>query len=109
MLYSVISWSLTAILGIWSIVLLSGHGAISIAGFNTMTEDEKKTIDEKKLCFVMGICMLVCTLVIFYLALLYPNITTTTALIAGGIIAIDCVVTIYLVNTKCETKSQPPA
>lgn len=47
MLYSVIFWSLTAILGIWSLVLLSGHGAISIAGFNTMTEDEKKAIDEK--------------------------------------------------------------
>ena len=47
MLYSVISWSLTAILGIWSIVLLSGHGAISIAGFNTMTEDEKKVTSQK--------------------------------------------------------------
>jgi len=44
MLYSVITWSLTAILGIWSLVLLSGHGAISIAGYNTMTEDEKKKI-----------------------------------------------------------------
>lgn len=69
-----------------------------------MTADEKKTINEKKLCFVMGICMLVCTLVIFCLALLNPNITTATALIAGGIIAIDCVVTVYLVNTKCTAK-----
>ncbi|WP_315572921.1 DUF3784 domain-containing protein [Lancefieldella rimae] len=104
MTFSIILWTLTIILAIWSLVLLSGHGTTSIAGFNTMTADEKKTINEKKLCFVMGICMLVCTLVIFYLALLYPNITTTTALIAGGIIAIDCVVTIYLVNTKCKTK-----
>ncbi|WP_315534478.1 DUF3784 domain-containing protein [Lancefieldella rimae] len=101
---SIILWTLTVILAIWSLVLLSGHGATSIAGFNTMTEDEKKTINEKKLCFIIGICMLVCTLVIFCLALLNPNITTTTALIAGGIIAIDCVVTIYLVNTKCKTK-----
>lgn len=54
MLYSVITWSLTAILGIWSLVLLSGHGAISIAGYNTMTEDEKKTIDEKKTLFCNG-------------------------------------------------------
>ena len=66
MLYSVISWSLTAILGIWSIVLLSGHGAISIAGFNTMTEDEKKAIDEKKLCFVTGIGTLISALVLFF-------------------------------------------
>jgi len=44
---SIILWVLTAILGIWSLILLSGHGATSIAGFNTMIEDEKKTIDEK--------------------------------------------------------------
>ena len=104
MTFSIILWTLTVILAIWSLVLLSGHGSTSIAGFNTMTEDEKKAINEKKLCFVMGICMLVCTLVIFYLALLNPNITTTTALIAGSIFAIDCVVTVYLVNTKCKTK-----
>lgn len=49
MLSSVILWSLTAILGICSLILLSGHGAALIAGYNTMTEDEKKTIDEKTL------------------------------------------------------------
>ena len=102
MLYSVISWSLTAILGIWSIVLLSGHGAISIAGFNTMTEDEKKTIDEKKLCFVAGIGTLISALVLFFMALLGPNITNTTAIIAGSIIAIDAAVTVYIGNTKCK-------
>lgn len=102
MLSSVIWWSLTAILGIWSIVLLSGHGAISIAGFNTMTEDEKKTIDEKKLCFVMGISMSVCALTMLYMAVLNPNITITTTIIASSIITIDMIVTIYIANTKCE-------
>ena len=102
MLYSVISWSLTAILGIWSLVLLSGHGAALIAGYNTMTEDEKKTIDEKKLCFVMGISTSVCALTMLYMAVLYPNITNTTAIIAGSIIAIDAAVTVYIGNTKCK-------
>ena len=102
MLYSVISWSLTAILGIWSLVLLSGHGAISIAGYNTMTEDEKKTIDEKKLCFVMGISTSVCTLTMLYMAVLSPNITITTTIIASSIITIDMIVTICVANTKCE-------
>ncbi len=100
--YSIVFWSLTAILGIWSLVLLSGHGAISIAGFNTMTEDEKKTIDEKKLCFVAGICTLIAALVLFFMALLGPNIPNTTAVIAGSIIAIDAVVTVYIANTKCK-------
>lgn len=99
---SIILWTLTAILGIWSLVLLSGHGAASIAGFNTMTEDEKKTIDEKKLCFVMGISMSVCALTMLYTAVLSPNITITTTIIASSIITIDLVVTIYIANTKCK-------
>ena len=99
---SSIFWTLTAILGIWYLVLLSGHGAASIAGYNTMTEDEKKTIDEKKLCFVMGISMLISTLVLFFMAILSPNITNTTAIIAGSIIAIDAAVTVYIANTKCK-------
>lgn len=99
---SIILWTLTAILGIWSLVLLSGHGAALIAGYNTMTEDEKKTIDEKKLCFVLGICMFVCALTMLYMAILSPNITNTTAIIACSIITIDLVVTIYIANTKCN-------
>lgn len=54
MLYSVISWSLTAILGVWSLILLSGHGAASIAGFNTMTEDEKENNRREKALFCSG-------------------------------------------------------
>lgn len=99
---SIILWTLTAILAIWSLVLLSGHGAVSIAGFNTMTEDEKKTTDEKKLCFVMGISMSVCALTMLYMAVLSPNITITTTIIASSIITIDMVVTIYIANTKCK-------
>lgn len=103
MLSSVILWSLTAIFGIWSLILLSGHGAASIAGYNTMTEDEKKTIDEKKLCFVMGICLLIGALVLFFMAMLgLKNITNTTTIIAGSIIAIDAAVTVYIANTKCK-------
>ena len=99
---SIILWTLTAILGIWSLILLSGHGSALIAGYNTMTGDEKKTIDEKKLCFVLGICMFVCALTMLYMAVLSPNITNTTAIIACSIITIDLVVSIYIANTKCN-------
>ena len=99
---SIILWTLTAILAIWSLVLLSGHGAASIAGFNTMTEDEKKTIDEKKLCFVMGISTSICALTMLYMAVLSPNITITTTIIASSIITIDMIVTIYIANIKCK-------
>ena len=99
---SIILWTLTAILGIWSLILLSGHGSALIAGYNTMTEDEKKTIDEKKLCFVLGICMFVCALTMLYMAVLNPNITIATTIVASSIITIDLVVSIYIANTKCN-------
>ena len=102
MLSSVILWSLTAFLGIYSLILLSGHGAALIAGYNTMTEDEKKTIDEKKLCFVMGISTSICALTMLYMAVLSPNITITTTIIASSIITIDLIVSIYIANTKCK-------
>ena len=102
MLSSVILWSLTAFLGIYSLILLSGHGSVLIAGYNTMTEDEKKTIDEKKLCFVMGISTSVCALTMLYMAVLNPNITITTTIIASSIITIDLIVSIYIANTKCK-------
>ena len=102
MLSSVILWSLTAFLGIYSLILLSGHGSVLIAGYNTMTEDEKKTIDEKKLCFVMGISTSICALTMLYMAILSPNITITTTIIASSIITIDMIVTIYIANTKCK-------
>ena len=103
MLSSIIWWSLTAILGICSLILLSGHGAALIAGYNTMTEDEKETFDEKKLCFVLGICTLISALVLFFMAMLgSKNITNTTAIIAGSIIAIDAAAAVYIANTKCK-------
>ena len=102
MLSSIILWSLTAFLGIYSLILLSGHGAALIAGYNTMTEDEKKTIDEKKLCFVMGISTSICALTMLYMAVLSPNITITTTIIASSIITIDLIVSIYIANTKCK-------
>ena len=102
MLSSVILWSLTAILGICSLILLSGHGAALIAGYNTMTEDEKKAIDEKKLCFVAVIGTLIIALVLFFIALLGPYIPNTTVIIAGSIFAIVAVVMVYIANTKCK-------
>lgn len=100
--HSIVLWSLTAFLGIYSLILLSGHGSVLIAGFNTMTEDEKKTIDEKKLCFVTGIGTLISALALFFMALHGPNIPNTTAIIAGSIITIDLAVMVYIANTKCK-------
>ncbi len=50
----IITGSLGLILVIMAIVLLLGKGAFLIAGFNTMSESEKKKYDTKALCRFMG-------------------------------------------------------
>lgn len=47
-------WLMVILLGILSLYLLSGRGAMLIAGYNTATEEEKLRYDEKKLCRTVG-------------------------------------------------------
>lgn len=47
-----------------SIVLLSGHGASLLAGFNTMSKAERATWNEKAMSRFMGVILLVFTLLI---------------------------------------------
>ena len=49
-----IIWVLFAILAFMSIVLLTGHGAGLIAGYNTAGKEQKNKYDEKRLCKVTG-------------------------------------------------------
>lgn len=45
-----ITWIGFAILALVSIVLLTGHGAWLIAGYNTASKEEKRKYDEKIFC-----------------------------------------------------------
>ena len=53
----VISLLILAILIVLGCVLLSGHGAWLIAGYNTMSPEEKSKYNEKALCRAMGLMM----------------------------------------------------
>lgn len=54
----VIISSLSAIVVIMAIILLAGHGSRLIAGYNTLSEDEKEKIDATKLSkFIGGILL----------------------------------------------------
>ena len=52
-----------------SLILISGHGANLIAGYNTAGREEKNRYDTKKLCRVVGIGMALITLMIFIMAI----------------------------------------
>lgn len=98
----IVLWVTFAALATMTITFLSGHGASLIAGYNTATEAEKRTVDEKKLLRVMGVGMLVVTVVIFVFALLEERVPTAFVYVTIAIMGVDCAAMIYLANTKCK-------
>ena len=99
-----ISWVTTAVLLLLSLVLIFGKGSWLIAGYNTSTKEEKARYDEKKLCRVVGIGLLVITVLTTVSTLLQNVLPAFFAYIMVGIIILDCVVMIILCNTICKKR-----
>lgn len=97
-----IMWIGFAILAFMSIVLLTGHGAGLIAGYNTASKEEKSKYDEKKLCRVTGVGMSVITALVLTMAIWEEILPAVFAYIFLAIALIDCVVMIVLLNTVCK-------
>ncbi len=55
MLSSIIFVVLNRNFGICSLILLSGHGAALIAGYNTMMKMKRKQLTREKLCFMQRV------------------------------------------------------
>lgn len=58
-----LGWIVPILFLIVSIVLLSGRGAWLIAGYNTLSKDEKKKINEKRLCRELGVLLFVVAII----------------------------------------------
>ncbi len=99
-----ISWVGFAFFLVVSIVLISGHGAGFIAGYNTASKEEQAKYNTKKLCRVTGIGMAVIALLILVMSIWEAVLPAYTAYIALGIISVDCVAIIVLGNTYCKNK-----
>lgn len=96
-----IVYILSAIFLVLSIILLSGKGGFLIAGYNTASDEEKAKYDEKKLCRVMGIMMLLITVLTVLLAILNSE---QYAKLYSICVVIIVVVTIIYVNLGCKKK-----
>lgn len=99
-----IIWIVGALFAIVSIVLLSGHGANLIAGYNTAGPEEKARYDTGKLCRVVGIGTSLITLLIFIMAIWAAVLPAAFATVFLAATVIDCVAIIVLVNTVCRKK-----
>lgn len=97
-----IIWIVGILFAIISIVLISGHGANLIAGYNTSSREEKSRYDTKKLCRVVGIGMAVITLLIFIMAIWETVLPAAFSTVFLFITVIDCIVIIVLSNTFCK-------
>lgn len=97
-----IVWVVFAILVTISAVLLSGHGANLIAGYNTASKEKKEKYDEKMLGRVIGGGLLA-------IAFFLPFVTLGQALFPAWVayaylvfVIADCIIMIILANTVCR-------
>ena len=97
-----IVWIIGILFLIISLILISGHGASLIAGYNTAGRDEKNRYDTKKLCRVVGIGMALITLMIFILAIWETVLPAFFSTVFFVITVIDCIAIIILSNTICK-------
>ena len=97
-----ILWPVCAIFTIISIVLLAGHGAGLIAGYNTAGDEEKKQFNEKKMCRVMGAGMSVITVFLWIMAIGGEALPGWFHWLFTAVAVIDVAVILVLVNTVCK-------
>lgn len=97
-----ILWSIAALLAIFSVILLSGHGANLVAGYNTSSKEEREKCNEKRLCRVVGSGLGIIALLLFAMALFIDFLPAWFIYIMLAIVLSDAVVMIVLANTWCK-------
>ncbi len=97
-------WLLVLLLSILSIILLMGKGSILIAGYNTLSKEEKQKYNTKKLCRVMGSGFSFITIILGISAFYKFELHSAIAwIIPWGILGAIAVMAI-LANTICLAK-----
>ncbi len=97
-----IAWACLVIFIILSIILISGHGINFITGFDTLSTEERKKYNIKKICRISGIGMTVISLLIFIMLIFENVLPANFVYVALAIVIIDCLVIIILSNTICK-------
>lgn len=100
----IVSWSIIALCGICSLILLSGRGSILIAGYNTMSKEDQEQYDEKKLCRITGTGMLIITLLTAILEVFGEKIPDWFWIVYAVLVVLIAVGIMILSNTICKIK-----
>ena len=97
-----IIWVAFVFLAVFTSILLSGHGANLIAGYNTLSCEEKEKYNEQKLCRVVGFGLLIVTILILVMGIGEVILPAWFSYVSLGIIIADCAIMIILSNTICK-------
>ena len=85
-----------------AVIFLMGKGDMLIAGYNTASEEERKTIDIKRLRIVMAILMVITAIFCAILPLIGDN--KNSLLVAAAIFVAITLVGIIIANTWAKKK-----
>lgn len=97
-------WSIIALCGICSLILLSGRGSILIAGYNTMSKEDQEQYDEKKLCRITGTGMLIITLLTAIMEAFGKKISGWFWIVYAVLVVLIAAGIMILSNTICKIK-----
>lgn len=100
----IVIWSIIALCGICSLILLSGRGSILIAGYNTMSKEDQEQYDEKKLCRITGTGMLIITLLTAIMEVFGEKIPDWFCIVYATLVVLIAVGIMILSNTICKIK-----
>ena len=95
-------WVVFAVFVLITFLLLTGHGANLIAGYNTANPQKKEKYNEKKLCRVVGMGMLVITLLFLIMVIGQNTLPAAMAYVFGAVTLLDCAVIMILANSICK-------
>lgn len=101
------TYVITVIFAVMTVLFLSGHGAFLIAGYNTASEKDKSRYDKKKLCRVMGCGFLVITVLVGLTAVYGENLPDWLQRGLPIVTVADVAVLVILSNTICKVKNPP--
>lgn len=97
-----IMYVVAAVFALMTILFLFGRGSWLIAGYNTMSAEEKSKYNEKKMCRGMGVGFGFLTVLVFVSVLFANVLPAYFAYIMLALIIFDVVVMIVWGNLACK-------
>lgn len=100
----VTQYILIVLFAILAFVFWTGKGGWFIAGYNTMSDKDKQKYNYKRLCKVMGCCMIAVDVLFIISCIIGERATDSTKNIFAILGIVIAILTVILANTICRKK-----